>query len=89
MNRQASVFVNGMLIDAAGPSGDIYEGWRLTSADGEKEFLVDPEQLCDLRSAVFLRVGFDGQEITGPHDLPELATLRVEISRLATNKDFA
>lgn len=84
--REASVFVNGMCIDSAGPAGDIDGVWRLTSA--EQEFLVDPDQHCDLRGAVLLRVGFDGQSITGPHDLPELATLHVEIARPATNEDF-
>lgn len=84
-----NVFVNGTLITSADPCEDTPGVWRLASDASEQEFLVDPKEVVDLGAAVIhIRVGFDGQDIAGPEDLPEVALLVVECFRPATNEDF-
>ena len=82
--------INGTLITSADPCEDIPGVWRLATHADEQEFLINPEQVVDLDTAVVhIRVGFDGQDIAGPEDLPEQALLVVEHFRPATNEDFA
>ena len=84
-----NIFVNGTLIISADPCEDAPGVWRLASDASEQEFLVDPEEVVDLdAAAIHIRVGFDGQDIAGPEDLPEVALLVVEHFRPATNEDF-
>lgn len=84
-----NIIVNGTLITSADPCEDIPGVWRLATHADEQEFLIDPEQVVDLDTAVIhIRVGFDGQDIAGPEDLPKQALLVVEHFRPATNEDF-
>ena len=87
--ENVNVFINGMFIDGVDTAEGVDGIWRLTSAANEQEYLIDPDEPCDLDApATLIRVGFDGQDIAGPGDLPEQAQLVVEHYRRATNKDF-